>query len=140
MCIRDRPHVAVMGRVPRTEHFRNILRHDVETWPHLLFIRVDENLTFANVAFLETLTADYLVTNNEVKHIIFVFSSVNIIDSSALEVLERMIETTKELDVTIHLSDVKGPVMDKLKTSHLIELLRPGGVYLSANEAAETLK
>ncbi|MEK9916556.1 MAG: sulfate permease [Betaproteobacteria bacterium] len=135
-----KPHVAVMGRVPRTEHFRNILRHDVETWPHLLFIRVDENLTFANVAFLETLTADYLVTNNEVKHIIFVFSSVNIIDSSALEVLERMIETTKELDVTIHLSDVKGPVMDKLKTSHLIELLRPGGVYLSANEAAETLK
>ena len=135
-----KPHVAVMGRVPRTEHFRNTLRHDVETWPHLLFIRVDENLTFANVAFLETLTAEYLVTNNEVKHIIFVFSSVNIIDSSALEVLERMIETTKELDVTIHLSDVKGPVMDKLKKSHLIELLRPGGVYLSANEAAETLK
>jgi SulP family sulfate permease len=135
-----KPHVAVMGRVRSSEHFRNINRHDVETWPNLLFLRVDENLTFANAAFLESIAANYLAKEENITDVILVLSSVNTIDSSALEVLERMLESARELKVRFHLSDIKGPVMDKLEKSHLLELLNPGKVFLSAHQAAEELK
>lgn len=135
-----KPHVAVTGRVRSSEHFRNINRHDVETWPNLLFLRVDENLTFANAAFLESIAANYLAKEENITDVILVLSSVNTIDSSALEVLERMLESARELKVRFHLSDIKGPVMDKLEKSHLLEILNPGKVFLSAHQAAEELK
>jgi SulP family sulfate permease len=135
-----RPHVAVLGRIRGSEHFRNIKRHEVETWPHLLFLRVDENFSFANASFLETSVMTELAARAEVKHIILVMSSVNAIDSTALETLERLARGAREAGVTVHLSDVKGPVMDRLKLTALPELLGPGKVFLSAHQAAEALR
>ena len=134
-----RPHVAVMGRIRGTEHFRNVRRHQVETWPQLLFLRVDENLTFANAAFLESLVSRKLAARGDIRHVILVLSSVNSIDSTALEVLERLAESSREAEVTLHLSDVKGPVMDRLERSKLLKAIEPGQVFLSAHQAAETL-
>jgi SulP family sulfate permease len=134
-----RPHVAVLGRIRGSEHFRNVRRHPVETWPHLLFLRVDENLTFANAAFLESVVMNELATHPQVRHIVLVMSSVNAIDGTALATLERLAENAHEARVTLHLSDVKGPVMDRLRPTALLELLEPGKVFLSAHEAAEAL-
>ncbi|NIO43841.1 MAG: sulfate permease [Burkholderiales bacterium] len=134
-----RPHVAIMGRIPGSEHFRNVNRHNVETWPQLLFLRVDENLTFANAALLESLVNHKLATMSDIHHVILVLSRVNAIDSTALEVLERLSESGRDGGVTIHLSDVSGPVMDRLERSQLISLIAPGQVFLSAHEAAEAL-
>ncbi len=49
----SQPHIAVVGRIPGTEHYRNIKRHNVETWPHLLLLRIDESITFANINYIE---------------------------------------------------------------------------------------
>jgi SulP family sulfate permease len=135
-----RPHVAVLGRIRASEHFRNIRRHEVETWPHLLFLRVDENFSFANASFLETTVITELAARAEVRHIVLVMSSVNAIDSTALETLERLARGAREAGVTVHLSDVKGPVMDRLKLTALPDLLAPGKVFLSAHQAAEALR
>ena len=134
-----RPHVAVLGRIRGSEHFRNVKRHEVQTWPQLLFLRVDENLTFANASFLESLVSNELATLGDIRHVILVLSSVNAVDSTALEVLERLAESSKEAGVNLHLSDVKGPVMDRLERSGLINAIAPGEVFLSAHLAAETL-
>jgi len=134
-----RPHVAVLGRIRGSEHFRNVKRHDVQTWPHLLFLRVDENLTFANASFLESLVNNELVKLGDVRHVILVLSSVNAVDSTALQVLERLAESSREAGVDLHLSDVKGPVMDRLERSGLIKAIAPGEVFLSAHLAAEKL-
>ncbi len=134
-----RPHVAVMGRIRGSEHFRNIRRHDVETWPQLLFLRVDENLTFANASFLESLVSSKLASRGDIRHVVLVLSSVNAIDSTALDVLERLAESSREAKVTLHLSDVKGPVMDRLERSNLLKAIEPGRVFLSAHQAAEAL-
>ncbi len=134
-----RPHVAVLGRIRGSEHFRNVKRHEVETWPQLLFLRVDENLTFANAAFLESLVNKNLATRGEIRHVILVLSSVNAIDSTALEVLERLAESSHEAGVVLHLSDVKGPVMDRLKRSGLIDAIGQEHVFLSAHQAAQAL-
>ena len=103
-------------------------------------IRVDENLTFANASFLESLVTSKLATRGEIRHVILVLSSVNAIDSTALEVLERLAHSSAEAQVDLHLSDVKGPVMDRLERSGLIEEIGSDHVYLSAHLAAEALR
>jgi sulfate permease, SulP family len=134
-----RPHVAVLGRLKGSEHFRNVLRHDVETWPKLLLIRVDENLNFANASFLESAIATELSARHDLRHVILVMSSVNVIDSTALESLDRVAVSLREAGVTLHLSDVKGPVMDRLKQARIEHWLGDGQVFLSAHAAVEAL-
>jgi SulP family sulfate permease len=134
-----RPHVAVLGRLRGSEHFRNVRRHDVETWSNLLLIRVDESLNFANASFLESTIATELAERHDLQHVVLVMSSVNAIDSTALESLERLAMSVREAGVTLHLSDVKGPVMDRLKRAHIEKWLDNGRVFLSAHQAVETL-
>ena len=134
----SRPHVAEVGRVPGTEHFRNVLRHDVETAPTVLTLRIDESLYFVNAGFLEELIFSRLAERSKVKHVVLMFSAVNEVDYSALETLEAINHRLRELGVGLHLSEVKGPVMDRLKRSHLVDGLN-GRVFLSQHDAWTTL-
>jgi SulP family sulfate permease len=135
----SRPHVAVVGRVPGTEHFRNVLRHQVETVPGILTIRVDESLFFANARYLEDTVYDLVAADASIRHLVLLCSAVNEIDASALESLEAMNERLRDAGVAFHLSEVKGPVMDRLRRSHLLQRLT-GEVFLSQNEAVAALR
>lgn len=133
----SRPHSAVVGQVPGTEHFRNVLRHEVITSPIVASVRIDGDLFFANARFLE----DRLVSmadGKTVKHVVFMCSAVNSIDTSALEALEAANRRLKESGVMLHLSEVKGPVMDALKRTHFLDELS-GKVFLSEYEAMRSL-
>lgn len=134
----SRPHAAIVGRVPGTEHFRNILRHDVETEPHLLTLRVDESLTFVNARWLEEKVLELVAERPELKHLVLMCSAVNAIDASALESLEAINHRLADAGVRLHLSEVKGPVMDRLKRSSLLDELT-GEVFLSQFQAYRTL-
>ncbi len=68
-----------------------------------------------------------------------VCSGINGIDFSALEMLTKLAVSLREAGVTLHLAEVKGPVMDRLRETDLLELLRPGRVFLSAHEAVQAL-
>ena len=65
-------------------------------------------------------------------------SAVNEIDMSALESLEEINRRLKEMDIALHLSEVKGPVMDRLRSSHFLETLN-GHVFLAQFDAFRTL-
>ena len=114
----SRPHIAEVGRVPGTEHFRNVLRHKVETDPSVLTIRVDESLYFANARFLEDYILDRAARCPELRHVVLMCSAVNDIDMSALELLEAIDHRLHSMGVKLHLSEVKGPVTDKLRRTH----------------------
>lgn len=135
----SRPHVAEVGLVRGTEHFRNIDRHDVETCSPILSLRVDESLYFANARYLEDLIQDRVTKGCNVKHVILMFSAVNEVDFSALESLEAINQRLSDMGVKLHLSEVKGPVMDKLEKSHFLSTLN-GKVFLSQFEAWENLQ
>jgi SulP family sulfate permease len=135
----SRPHAAIVGRVPETEHFRNVERHDVETWPELLLLRVDRSLYFANVNHLEEIVAEAVAHQPRLKHLVLICSAVNTIDHSALESLEQLAESLKQAGVTLHLAEVKGPVMDRLAQTALMKHLAPGRVFLSTNQAVREL-
>jgi len=126
----SRPHIAEVGLVPGTEHFRNIIRHKVLTHPELLTLRLDENLYFANARYLEDYILDRLSKGQPLKHVVLMCSAVNVIDLSALESLEAINTRLKDMGITLHLSEVKGPVMDRLQRTHFLEELS-GEVYLT---------
>lgn len=134
----SRPHSAVVGRVPGTEHFRNVLRYEVELCPKVTFLRVDESLYFANARFLEETVMDLVTRQPELADLVLVCPAVNQIDASALESLETINERLRDAGVRLHLSEVKGPVMDRLKGTSLMAHLG-GRVFLSTFEAWQAL-
>ena len=133
------PHIAIVGRVGNTEHFRNIERHSVTTCSHVIAMRVDENLYFANTSFLEDYIMALIADHQQAKHLVLICSAVNKIDSSALELLDTLIERLRYVGVSLHLAEVKGPVMDRLKKTSFLARLEPGQVFLSTHVAMQTL-
>ena len=134
----SRPHMAEVGRVPGTEHFRNVLRHSVETTPAILTIRIDESLYFANARFLEDHILDRVVGDKCIRHVVLMCSAVNEIDTSALESIEAIMHRLKSIGIKLHLSEVKGPVMDRLMRTDFLDRLT-GQVFLSQFHAVEQL-
>jgi SulP family sulfate permease len=130
----SRPHAAIVGRVPETEHFRNVKRHKVFTDPRVVTIRIDESLTYLNARWLEEFVLEQVAEHPQLKHLILMCSAVNAIDASALESLEAINHRLADAGVSLHLSEVKGPVMDALERSHLLRDLS-GKVWLSQNAA-----
>ncbi|MGJ8596263.1 SulP family inorganic anion transporter [Sulfitobacter sp.] len=135
----SKPHIAEVGQVPGTEHYRNILRHDVITDPKIVSLRVDESLYFANARYLEDKIQSRVAKDKNVRHVILQCSAINEIDFSALESLEAINERLREMDVQLHLSEVKGPVMDRLQRAHFLSELT-GQVFLSQFDAAVALQ
>ncbi len=134
----SRPHVAEVGLVPGTQHFRNINRHKVITHPSIVSLRIDESLYFANAAFLQDYVYDRVACDQPVRHIILMCSAVNEVDMSALESLEAINLRLKDMGIKLHMSEVKGPVMDRLKRSHFLDEMT-GDVFLSQYDAIEKL-
>ena len=130
----SRPHYAVVGQVRDSEHFRNIARHDVITNPRVLTLRIDESLYFANARYMEDAVYDFIFDKPQIEHVILMCSAVNDIDLSALESLEAINDRLKTANIKFHLSEVKGPVMDRLGRSHLLHELT-GSVHLSQLDA-----
>ena len=134
----SRPHAAIVGRVPETEHFRNVKRHKVFTDPRILTIRIDESLTYLNARWLEEFVLEEIAAHPKLKHLILMASAVNAIDASALESIEAINHRMADAGVCLHLSEVKGPVMDALERAHFLHELT-GRVWLSQNEAFEAV-
>ena len=134
----SRPHAAIVGRVPETEHFRNVNRHKVFTDPRILTIRIDESLTYLNARWLEEFILEQVADQKSVRHVVLMCSAVNAIDASALESIEAINHRLEDGGISLHLSEVKGPVMDRLKRSHFLEQLS-GKVFLSQNGAYSAL-
>lgn len=134
----SRPHSAIVGQVPETQHFRNIRRHNVITSPSVVSLRIDGDFFFANARFIEERILTAARETPGARHVVLMCSAVNSIDTTALEALETVNRRLKEHGVRFHLSEVKGPVMDKLKRSHFLEELS-GAVHLSEFDAMHAL-
>ncbi len=135
----SQPHIAVVGRVPDTEHFRNIKRHSVETWHHLLLVRIDESITFANVSYIEDYLAGELKRQPNTRHIVLILSAVNDIDATALDALEIFNQGLQALGKSLNLSETQDQVLDKLEKTDFFEQLKPGKVFARTEDAVKAL-
>lgn len=134
----SRPHIAVIGVLPGSEHFRNVERFVTLESPTVLSLRVDESLYFPNARYLEERIAELVAARPQARHVVLQCSGVNLIDASALDSLETIAARLASAGLRLHLSEVKGPVMDRLKRSDFLE--RFGGqVFVSQYQALAAL-
>jgi SulP family sulfate permease len=134
----SRPHIAVLGRIAGTEHFRNIERYPAGTTPNVLLLRIDAGLFFGNVEAVNARIEEELAQHPDARHLVLVLSAVNSIDTSALFGLAELNQLLAQRGIGLHLAEVKGPVMDRLKASDLLASLN-GKVYLSTVMAWDEL-
>jgi SulP family sulfate permease len=136
----SQPHIAIVGQLGNTEHYRNVDRHKVKTHDHILAIRVDENLYFANTNYLEDALMGLVADNKAIRHVLLICSSISFIDTSALESLDNIHYRLEKAGIQLHLAEIKGPVMDKLKKTAFIHKIGEGNIFLSTHQAIRTLK
>ena len=134
----SRPHIAVIGLVEGTQHFRNVSRYDVLTTETIASFRIDENLNFLNAHVLKGYIITELSHNPQIQHVVINCSSISNIDLSAVEMLEELNGELLQLGIQLHLSEVKSPVMDRLNSSRLINMFS-GKIFLSHYQAIQTL-
>ncbi len=134
----NQPHVAEIGQVPDTEHFRNVQRHEVRVSPKILSLRIDEALYFANIRRLEDQIYDAALQRPQTEHVILNGAAINHLDASAVDGLLSLNQRLSDAGVTLHFSEIKGPVMDQLKLAHFPEHLS-GNIYLTHYKAVEDL-
>jgi SulP family sulfate permease len=135
----SRPHIAIVGRLGDSEHFRNVLRYEVKTSPQVLAIRVDASLYFANAKYMENFLSREISDRPDVTNIVLVCGAVNLIDASALEVLESMIADLKSIGINFYFSEVKGPVMDKLLNIGFVDYVGSDRFFMSTDIAMREL-
>lgn len=128
------PHIAVLGRIPFTEQFRNIERYRTETLAHVLALRIDENLLFANAQAVEERVRDELQSRPEVRHVLLVLSSVSQIDATALDMLIELNAYLHSRQIDLNLAEIKGPVLERLHHSNLLARLT-GKIFPSTHRA-----
>jgi SulP family sulfate permease len=135
----SRPHMAVLGQVPGTEHYRSVERHQVQTLPGLLALRVDESLFFANAVGFEDRLLALLTADPGVRRVLLVCSAVNQIDATALAMLTQLDRQLAARGITLQLAEVKGPVMDRLRLTPWGQSLQ-GRLFLSTHAAFEAAR
>lgn len=135
----SRPHVAIVGKLPNSETYLNILRHPVQTCPKAVAVRVDESLYFANAKYLEDTVLQCVADNPEIEDFVLIGTAVNFIDASALETLESLHQELNDAGVNFHLAAIKGPVMDRLKKIGFIAEFGEEFVHLSTHDAMKAI-
>ncbi len=134
-----RPHTALIGRIPGTEHYRNVGRHRVEQTPGVLALRIDESLLFTNARQLPGVIAAYLAQHDgesgaaPTRRVVLLMSPVNHIDLSGLEALRALHASLARRAIRLDLSEVKGPVLDALRAGGWAGWFR-GRVFLSHHQ------
>lgn len=135
----SRPHVAVVGRLGDGEIYRNVLRHQVQCWPEVVAVRIDESLYFANSKFLEDTVLGLIADQPEVDHFVLIGTAINFIDASALETLESLLRQLKDAGVQLHLAAIKGPVLDRLRSIGFIDHLGKQFIHLTTHDAMRAI-
>jgi sulfate permease, SulP family len=134
----SRPHIAIVGRIENTEHFRSARRYSVETFPHVAAIRIDENVYFANANQIENKLLKLVQRRPGTKHVLLVMSAVNMIDISGLEMFYRYNQNLSDMGIKLHLSEVKGPVMEQFEATDFVTRLT-GSVFFTTDQAMRDL-
>ena len=133
----SRPHIAVLGRLPGSEHFRNIERYAAETHPQIVLLRIDAGVFFGNAELISDHVLQTLT--DQTRHLVLVMTAINLIDTTGLYALAELNQSLAARGIKLHLAEVKGPLMDKLKHSDRRPKPLSGQVFISAVSAFDQL-
>ena|GEM_PF-1708855 len=96
-----------------------------------------ESLYFPNAKFLEDYVLSLVADAPEIEHLVLIMNAVNLVDMSAFETLESLIDQLRDAGVAMHLAEVKGPKMDQFQHGDLLCRLVLGNFFLSTHAGHE---
>jgi len=137
----SRPHMAKLALVPNTNIYRNTSRFKelVENKDEL-FIRIDGQIYFANVSFIQKRIEAWEIEKSEaLKKVVLNFESVISIDSSGAHEIEEWILNWHRRGIQVAISGARGPVRDILVKWNMIEKLGEEYVFINMSDAVSFL-
>jgi SulP family sulfate permease len=133
-----RPHTAVLGRLPGTEVYRNVLRFpDAETVPGVVIVRLDAPLYFANATYLIDELRRQIAAAPDARAVVLDAGGIHDIDVSALASLRDFLGELRQRDLALYIADLKGPVRDILARNGLTAELGPDRFSFTTHEAVQ---
>lgn len=134
------PHVAVLGKIKGMDYFKNVKRFTVgvENPEEILMFRFDAQLYFANATFFKkTIEEQVEKKGNALQYIILNAESINYIDSTAVLMLQTVVEELKQKNITFKIAGSIGPTRDIIHKSGLINVIGQENIYVRTAEAYE---
>ncbi|MDR7299564.1 SulP family sulfate permease [Pelomonas aquatica] len=135
-----RPHMARIGRVPGTQHYRNVERYAVECQAEVVGLRIDESLVFTNARGLADVALALVREHREKvgvpRRVLMLMAPVNHIDVSGLVALQELHAALAAEGLRLEFSEVKGPVLDRLKAIGWLER-HDVSLYLSHHDGIQ---
>jgi SulP family sulfate permease len=138
----SKPHVAVLGRLPNSRHFRNISRFpNAIQSDEILIFRFDSSLYFGNATYFRDIIRRLVIEKgNTLKILILEASTINEMDSTGLQALEDVIAYLRDNEVELYLSGVKGPVRDLLTKAEMMGEIGTQNQFMTLHDAVEFYK
>jgi len=132
-----KPHIAILGRIPNTRHYRNINRFPEAIQPtDTLIVRFDAQIYFGNTSFfrakIEDLVLQYSPT---LKHLILDASSITDIDTSGVQMLTDLLNYFEARKVKLCIADAIGPVRDILYKTGLMDKIGEQNHFMHVSDA-----
>lgn len=135
----SRPNVAELGLIPGTHLFQNIDRKsNAQRINGVIILRVDASFSFINADFFR----DYIVKktrerNSYTRYVIIDGSTINTLDTTAIDQLKSMATTLKNWDIELFITGLKGPVRDVISKSGMRDFLGEDHFFREPHEAVQ---
>lgn len=116
------PHMTELGAIQGGNLFRNVNRFsNASVRPDVLIFRFDAPLYFANKDYFVGQLYRWIKARDseQLEYVIFDAEAVNSLDSTAVVMLQQVIDGLKQLGIEFYISNAIGPVRDVMKTSRL---------------------
>jgi len=133
-----KPRVAYLALHPDLS-FRDARHWGLKECKHIVMIRYDGNLFFANVSYFEDLVRDRCKSMPELRHIVLVANGINDMDASGEDVLSLVVDNVRSAGIDFSISGVKETVLGLMKRTHLLEKIGEDHIFATQSIAIESL-
>ena len=130
-----KPRVALLGR-SADGTLRDIkVNPGLPTSEHIMAMRYDGSLYFANVSYFEDAVLEALVDRPQAKYVLIVGDGINQMDASGEEVVHHLFERLHDSGVTLVFSGLKRQVIDVMRQTGLYELIGQHNIFATEDQA-----
>lgn len=129
------PRVAILGRY-KDGTLRDLkVNPDLPTSKHVVAIRFDGSLYFANVPYFEDAMLEAISKNPEAKYVLVVGDAINELDASGEEVIHHLVERLRAAGITLVFSGLKKQVLDVMRATGLFEAIGQDKLFATVDQA-----
>jgi len=134
-----KPRVAILGRFGDGT-LRDIkVNPNLATSKHVIAMRFDGSLYFANIAHFEDAVLEAVADHKEAKYLLIVGDAINQLDASGEEVVHHLVERLRETGVTLVFSGLKKQILDVMRNTGLLDQIGNGNIFATENQALASI-